>query len=567
MSVFIGLSLQQAVLAKDAPPPATADQLAQRFKSALQAKDRNAVLALFNWDGVADWVKEDTQDDVDDWLTRNLKGVNLAPLPADFSPTNQTQNLRFWINVKPVGVVEAHFTDGFGVGYPYGKNGDRYYIASVHTEEIPVSENATNKFLIINVRTADGSPLPQMHITAVGGTPDRIPHLHFKALMGSDFLTDEQGRLNLPQPPAKLFVVIANRSGFGWLPNEDLTNGATLVVHPWAGIEGAWRNRNKPMAGETLELSVDKNLYPVPPVLMDHVETVTDANGRFLFTNAPPLKLLITRLGTAIASLDMTAGGTKKLEILTHGRTVLGKVGVGNGFDTNIDLSNFSGALDSAIRNSDGSRQTFHFQTSSNGDFELNPIEPGDYTISGNLWQDNRHVADLDPVSIHVPADTPESADAPFDIGAVALTPVVHLKVGDLAPGFTATTVDGRTLRLSDFRGRYVLLDFWATWCFWCVKEIPNMKATWDDFGADKRLAMVSLSLDADPALPARYAKIHDIHWTQGFLGDWSDNKVTPKYGVFGIPSIFLIGPDGRIVATGLRGPKIKEAVASALAQ
>jgi hypothetical protein len=51
----------------------------------------------------------------------------------------------------------------------------------------------------------------------------------------------------------------------------------------------------------------------------------------------------------------------------------------------------------------------------------------------------------------------------------------------------------------------------------------------------------------------------------QGFLGEWSDNKITPTYGVYGIPAIFLIGPDGKIVATDLRGAKIKEAVATAL--
>ena len=77
---------------------------------------------------------------------------------------------------------------------------------------------------------------------------------------------------------------------------------------------------------------------------------------------------------------------------------------------------------------------------------------------------------------------------------------------------------------------------------------------------------MISLSLDPDPAAPRKFARIHDIGWTQGFLGDWSDDKVTQKYGVFGIPSIFLIGPDGKILATDLRGAKIKEAVAKALA-
>jgi hypothetical protein len=76
---------------------------------------------------------------------------------------------------------------------------------------------------------------------------------------------------------------------------------------------------------------------------------------------------------------------------------------------------------------------------------------------------------------------------------------------------------------------------------------------------------MISLSLDAEMAAPKRFARTQGISWTQGFLGEWSKDKATKIYGVYGIPAIFLIGPDGKVLATNLRGPKIKEAVAAAL--
>jgi hypothetical protein len=79
-------------------------------------------------------------------------------------------------------------------------------------------------------------------------------------------------------------------------------------------------------------------------------------------------------------------------------------------------------------------------------------------------------------------------------------------------------------------------------------------------------LSILSLSLDSDPAAPRKFSRNHDLAWTQGFLGDWSNDKVTPTYGVESIPAILLVGPDGRVVATQLRGAKIKEAVAAALA-
>jgi hypothetical protein len=93
------------------------------------------------------------------------------------------------------------------------------------------------------------------------------------------------------------------------------------------------------------------------------------------------------------------------------------------------------------------------------------------------------------------------------------------------------------------------------------------MKATFDAFGKDPRFAMISLSLDKEASAPKRFARSHGIAWTQGFLGDWSNDKVTPTYGVHGIPALFLIGPDGKILATQLRGTNILTTVAANLAQ
>jgi thiol-disulfide isomerase/thioredoxin len=90
-------------------------------------------------------------------------------------------------------------------------------------------------------------------------------------------------------------------------------------------------------------------------------------------------------------------------------------------------------------------------------------------------------------------------------------------------------------------------LDFRATWCGPCVGETPNMKATYEAFGHDSRFVMISLSLDATPAEPRKFARDHDLAWTQG------------------VPAIFLIDPAGKVVATGLRGENIQAAAAAAL--
>ena len=108
-------------------------------------------------------------------------------------------------------------------------------------------------------------------------------------------------------------------------------------------------------------------------------------------------------------------------------------------------------------------------------------------------------------------------------------------------------------------------MDFWAVWCGPCVAETPYLKATYEAFKNDPRFRMIGLSLDPLSKTPRDYAKKHELGWTMGFLGDWSKADLPAQYGVQGIPSIYLIGPDGKIIARDLRGESIKAAVERAL--
>ena len=122
-------------------------------------------------------------------------------------------------------------------------------------------------------------------------------------------------------------------------------------------------------------------------------------------------------------------------------------------------------------------------------------------------------------------------------------------------------------MKLADFRGKYVLLDFWATWCGLCVAETPELKAVHDRFGNDPRFAMLSLSVDAEKDAPRKFVAERGLGWTQGFVGEWAEGGVSDAYHAETIPAIFLIGPDGTLKSVGLSGDAVAGTVGQLLNQ
>jgi thiol-disulfide isomerase/thioredoxin len=138
---------------------------------------------------------------------------------------------------------------------------------------------------------------------------------------------------------------------------------------------------------------------------------------------------------------------------------------------------------------------------------------------------------------------------------------------GAVAPPIHATTLDGKPLELGDLKGKYVLLDFWATWCGPCIGEIPQLQAVYDAFGNDERFAILSISVDEKIEEPKKFQEKRRLPWLQAFLGGGVQNPTTSAFGIRAIPAFVLVGPDGKIIARGMRGDEIKKEVGKALAE
>ena len=121
----------------------------------------------------------------------------------------------------------------------------------------------------------------------------------------------------------------------------------------------------------------------------------------------------------------------------------------------------------------------------------------------------------------------------------------------------------GSKVSLSDFvgKGKYVLVDFWASWCGPCKAEIPNIAAVYEKYKGED-FDVLSIAVWDDPADTKVSAKEHGVVWNQIIN---AQQVPTDLYGIEGIPHIILFGPDGTILKRNLRGEDIESAVAEAL--
>jgi peroxiredoxin len=124
--------------------------------------------------------------------------------------------------------------------------------------------------------------------------------------------------------------------------------------------------------------------------------------------------------------------------------------------------------------------------------------------------------------------------------------------VGNMAPDFTMNDTEGNPVSLSQFKGQYVLVDFWASWCGPCRGENPNVVAAYKKY-KNKNFTVLGVSLDEDKEAWMKAIQKDGLTWKHiSDLKGWQ-SAVVPVYGIEGIPYNVLLDPEGKILATELR--------------
>jgi len=430
--------------------------------------------------------------------------------------------------------------------------------------------------------------------------------------------TDSGGHFSLSAQPGQYWIVVVHENGFANLLPGELKD--RLVIPPWGRVEGTAKVGSKPAEHQKIGARNRFNPRSDSERLMIDDHATVDAQGHFVLSHVPTGKVDIgievilnkTEYTMAIGMLqaqhlDLVAGHSAQLSFGGTGRPVIGHVVTPPELVSKFDWVAATGrimtkldppkrvlpanwkSLDAASRAklndewnqspegksyaaaSAGSHY-FPIDIRKDGTFRVEDVPAGVYvtTITINA----RPIGDALFATKTLASGSQEftitpmaggRSDEPLDIGAIGVTERPSIKVGDVAPDFQAKTVDGKPIKLSDYHGKVLLVDFWATWCGPCVEEIPSLKAAHEAFKTNPNFQMLSLSVDDQPGAPRDFAKAQKLEWTQGFLGEWSKSSVPGQWGVQGIPAVFLVSPDGKILATDLRGERIEDEIRTVL--
>jgi peroxiredoxin len=283
-----------------------------------------------------------------------------------------------------------------------------------------------------------------------------------------------------------------------------------------------------------------------------------DYQGNFTIRGVKPGRAMVTvhlaDYAPELKTVEVKAGETTRLEVqLREGAVLRGIVKTETGkpvAGASVDTTKWRGHATLGLR----------AIADENGDFILNSAPHDEFEVTVSVRGIGR-VASV----VKAGGDAPVEfilPDAP--LGVSGDTPTI-VRVGDTAPTLSMTTLEGQPIKLADFKGKTVLLDFWATWCSPCISDLPHLLEVYDKFGKRKDLVIIGVSLDLDEKVLRDFLKKRKMPWYHVYGQAGGAQTAADRYGVNALPAVFVIGPDGKIVAIGLRGKEIVNKVKQVL--
>lgn len=458
------------------------------------------------------------------------------------------------------------------------------------------------------VLNIDGKPLPDTLVyLATPGHSFGVYSLRQQRLPNA--VTGADGGFVMPWDGTQGMLVVRTDDGFASIRTKDFAKSHKIELRKWGSIDGVLKLGDKPLGGHDLQLSNwPSGEDPLSLCVIHEIHFKSEADGTFSIPKVAPGDVWISKINSdkyyhisQMVYLDVQPAKAYHIQVGGHGRPVIGKAVAQTPLVWKPDRTHMY-SLD--LRRSDVSGQPlppewfkmtedqqreykekwsrtpegllykqnmlpWAFEMNEDGTFRLDDIPAGKYTLSiRNLIIDPKlnFADDLagTMITITVPEMAGERDDKPLDLGNITLKVSKHLRPGDVAPDFALKTLGGDPIKLSDYRGKYVLLMFWAANPKQGLSEMDRWLEVYRNWGDDKRLVMLGINCDFDLETGKNYAADHALPWTNASMGrDWA--KLQPYEA--GIGSTILIGPDGKLIENHLYHDTIGKVVDQTLGQ
>jgi hypothetical protein len=417
--------------------------------------------------------------------------------------------------------------------------------------------------------------------------------------------TDRDGHFTFPAPPAgsEWMLVVRHSTGYAEIPQAQFaTLEGQVPLRAWGEVEGRLMVGAKPQAHTKVTLARTGSQDEWVAMQVRHYqETLTDAEGRYAFkTVAPGLSWLSRgplpgRFRIDLHTLvDVKPGATTVTQMGGRGRAVVGRAATvpSNEPDTKLEwVTRANQTVEGQYSHSDRPNMKLPpgwermsrdkqmrlsreweentpegrlsverqwaepFDINPDGTFRIDDLTPGTYSIQLRMLVTENHFG-IDRVMAGTEFVVPplpegkDRIDEPLDLGTIAVKTQPRLRVGKPAPDFTVTGLDGKPIRLSDYRGKTVVLKWWWSWSE-METEAAAINRAYERIAKENDIVLITVGMDTEQAT----AKKRVTDWKLGGIHAWAGPDYTKRMpqAYFGSPStLCIIGPDGNVLAKSL---------------